>query len=69
MLRNAGVVIDQLGDRPLCDYSTVDAGKVRDALIDRGLSVLSVRRIFTVATPFPATVMASHAMLTQPVLR
>ena len=45
-LRNAGVVIDQLGDRPLCDYSTVDAGKVRDALIDKGLSVLSVRRIF-----------------------
>ena len=37
-LRNAGVVIDQLGDRQLCDYSTVDAGKVRDALINRGLS-------------------------------
>jgi hypothetical protein len=44
--RNVSVVIDQIGDRPLCDYSTVDAGKVRDALIDRGLSVLSVRRIF-----------------------
>ena len=25
-LRNAGVVIDQLGDRQLCDYSTIDAG-------------------------------------------
>ena len=25
-LRNVGLVIDQLGDRPLCDYSTVDAG-------------------------------------------
>ena len=37
-LRNAGVVIDQPGDRPLCDYSTVDAGKVRDALIsDAGI--------------------------------
>ena len=35
-LRNAGVVIDQLGDRPLCDYSTVDAGKVRDALFIEG---------------------------------
>jgi len=44
--RNARLLIDQLGDKPLCDYSTVDAGKVRDALIDRGLSVLSVRRIF-----------------------
>ena len=37
--RNVGLIIEQLGDRPLCDYSTVDAGKVRDALIDRGLSV------------------------------
>ena len=46
-MRNAGVVIDQLGDRQLCDYSTVDADKVLDALINRGLSVLSVRRIFT----------------------
>ncbi len=27
-LRNAGVVIDQFGGRSLCDYSTVDAGKV-----------------------------------------
>ena len=25
-LRNAGVVIDQLADLPLCDYSAVDAG-------------------------------------------
>ena len=41
------MVIDQLGDRQLCDYSTVDADKVLDALINRGLSVLSVRRIFT----------------------
>ena len=39
-LRNAGAVIDQLGDRRLCDYSTVDAGKVRDALIDKGISVM-----------------------------
>ena len=44
--RNVGVVMDQLGDRPLCDYSKVDAGKVRDALINIGLSVLSVRRTF-----------------------
>ena len=46
-MRNAQVVIDILGDRPISEYSTVDAGKVRDALIGRGLAVLSVRRSFT----------------------
>ena len=61
-LRNAGVVIDQLGDRPLCDYSTVDAGKVRDALIDRGLSVLSVRRIFTTVKAVINLAIAEHGL-------
>ncbi len=61
-LRNAGVVIDQLGDRPLCDYSTVDAGKVRDALINRGLSVLSVRRIFTTVKAVINLAIAEHGL-------
>ena len=34
-MRNAQVVIDILGDRPISEYSTIDAGKVRDALIDK----------------------------------
>ncbi|MEK9610323.1 MAG: DUF6538 domain-containing protein [Alphaproteobacteria bacterium] len=34
-MRNAHAVIDILGDRPIYEYSTVDAGKVRDALIGR----------------------------------
>ena len=61
-VRNAGVVIDQLGDRPLCDYSTVDAGKVRDALIDKGLSVLSVRRIFTTVKAVINLAIAEHGL-------
>ena len=61
-MRNAGVVIDQLGDRQLCDYSTVDAGKVRDALIDRGLSVLSVRRIFTTVKAIINLAIAEHGL-------
>ena len=61
-MRNAGVVIDQLGDRPLCDYSTVDAGKVRDALIDRGLSVPSVRRIFTTVKAVINLAIAEHGL-------
>ena len=46
-LRNAGTVIDICGDRVVTEYRTTDAGQVRDVLIDRGLSVLSVRRSFT----------------------
>ncbi len=61
-LRNAGVVIDQLGDRQLSDYSTVDAGNVRDALIDKGLSVLSVRRIFTTVKAVINLAIAEHGL-------
>ena len=61
-MRNAGVVIGQLGDRQLCDYSTIDAGKVRDALVDRGLSVLSVRRIFTTVKAVFNLAIAEHGL-------
>ena len=56
------MVIDQLGDRQLCDYSTVDAGKVRDALIDKGLSVISVRRIFTTVKAVINLAIAEHGL-------
>ena len=45
-VRSAGVVIEICGDKPCLDYKTTDAGLVRDTLIDRGLSVASVRRSF-----------------------
>ena len=60
--RNVGVVTEQLGDRPLSDYSTVDAGKVPYALIDRGLSVLSVRRIFTTVKAVINLAIAEHGL-------
>ena len=59
-MRNVGLVIDQLCDKQLCDYSTLDAGKVRDALIGRGLSVLSVRRIFTTVKAVINLAIAEH---------
>ena len=46
-IRNTKVVTDILGDRVLSEYRTVDAGRVRDELLSRNLSVLSIRRIFT----------------------
>ena len=45
-IRNSNVIIDILGDKNLREYSTVDAGKVRDALIEQGLNILSVKRTF-----------------------
>lgn len=45
-IRNIQVVINQIGDLKLTHYTTLEAGKVRDALLSRGLTVLSVRRMF-----------------------
>ena len=61
-IRNAGVVIDQLGNRALCDYSNVDTGKILDALIDKGLSVISVRRIFTTVKAVINLAIAEHGL-------
>jgi integrase len=61
-MRNAQVVIDILGDRPISEYSSVDAGKVRDALIDRGLAVLSVRRSFTTIKAIINLSIAEHGL-------
>ena len=61
-MRNAQVVIDILGDRPISEYSTVDAGKVRDALIGRGLAVLSVRRSFTTIKAIINLTIAEHGL-------
>ncbi len=43
---NMGVVVDVVGDKPIAEYSTIDAGKVCDAMIAKDLSVLSVERTF-----------------------
>ena len=46
-VRNAGTVIEICGNRVVTQYRTIDAGQVPNVLIDKGLSVLSVRRSFT----------------------
>tara|TARA_B110000967_G_scaffold200287_1_gene235858 strand:- start:574 stop:1707 length:1134 start_codon:yes stop_codon:yes gene_type:complete len=45
--RNTQYIINEIGNKDLSDYSTIDAGKFRDALLKRGLSTSSVRRIFS----------------------
>ena len=61
-MRNAQVVMDILGDRPISEYSTLEAGKVRDALIGRGLAVLSVRRSFTTIKAIINLAIAEHGL-------
>ena len=55
--RNVGYVIERLGDRSLNSYSSGDAAKFRDWLIDKGLSTSSIRRIFsTIRAVFNLTI-------------
>ena len=44
--RNIGYVIKQYGDRPIDAYSSADAANLRDYLVNRGLRISSVSRIF-----------------------
>ena len=45
--RNTNLVINMFGDKPLNEYSSIEAGRLRDRLIERKLSPMSVRRAFT----------------------
>ena len=45
--RNIKYVIDLLGNLPIDEYSSKDASKFRDYLLDRGLLISSVKRIFS----------------------
>ena len=61
-LRNAGTVIEMCGDRVVTEYRTIDAGQVRDALINKGLNVLSVRRSFTTIKAIINLAIAEHGL-------
>lgn len=45
--RNIDYIVEAIGNRDLSDYSTIDGAKFRDALIERGLSISSVKRVFS----------------------
>jgi len=61
-LRNAGTVMEICGDRVVTEYRTTDAGQVRDVLISKGLSVLSVRRSFTTIKAIINLAIAEHGL-------
>ena len=45
--RNVDVVIKHLGDKPIDSYSSADAAALRDAMLDKGLCIASVKRNFS----------------------
>ena len=61
-MRNVGVVIGVVGDKPIAEYSTIDAGKVRDAMIAKGLAVLSVKRTFITIKAIINLAIAEHGL-------
>ena len=61
-IRNVGVVIEVIGDKPISDYTTIDVGKVRDAMIAKGLSVLSVKRTFITIKAIINLAIAEHGL-------
>jgi integrase/uncharacterized protein YcgL (UPF0745 family) len=60
--RNAASVIEVLGDRPINDYASSEAGKLRDVLLDRGLAVTSIKRMFGSIKAIVNLSMAEHGI-------
>ncbi len=60
--RNVGYVIQCLSDRPVDAYSTLDASKFRDWLIDRGLSTASIKRIFATVRAVISLTLREHGI-------
>ena len=61
-MRSAQIVMDIMGNRPITEYSTVDAGKVRDALLDNGLNASSVRPMFNTIKDIFNLAIAEHGL-------
>ena len=60
--RNAASVIEVLGDRPINDYASSEVGKLRDALLNRGLAVTSIKRMFGSVKAIINLAMAEHGI-------
>ena len=45
--RNINAVINLLGDRPIDEYSTSDASLLRDHLIEKGLTINTIKRMYS----------------------
>ena len=60
--RNANVVIEALGDKPINEYASSEAGKLRDTLLAKGLAVTSIKRMFGSIKAIINLAMAEHGI-------
>ena len=60
--RNVGYVIAELGDRPIDNYTSLDAARFRDALFARGLSSSSAKRIFGSVRAITKLILYEHGL-------
>jgi len=60
--RNAAAIIELLGDRPICDYASSEAGQLRDVLLQKGLAVTSIKRMFGSIKAIVNFAMAEHGI-------
>ena len=61
-IRNVGVVIEAIGNKQISHYTTIDAGKVRNAMITRGLSALSNKRTIITIGAMINLAIAEHGL-------
>tara|TARA_B100000989_G_C19423142_1_gene419559 strand:- start:310 stop:675 length:366 start_codon:yes stop_codon:yes gene_type:complete len=61
-MRSASVIIELCGDKACPDFRTIDAGLLRDTLIDRGFSVASDRRSFSIIKAIFNLAVAEHGL-------
>ena len=60
--RNANVVIEALGDKPINEYASSESGKLRDVLLNKGLAVTSIKRMFGSIKAIINLAMAEHGI-------
>jgi integrase len=60
--RNANIVIETLGNKPINEYASSEAGKLRDVLLNKGLAVTSIKRMFGSIKAIINLAMAEHGI-------
>jgi len=60
--RNANIVIETLGSKPINEYASSEAGKLRDVLLNKGLAVTSIKRMFGSIKAIIHLAMAEHGI-------
>ena len=60
--RNVNYFIEAVGNRDLSDYTSTDGAKFRDFLLDKGLAVSSIKRIFSSLGPVIRLMIQEHRL-------